>query len=242
VCWNSALICTASAIANSGHEFPQLFENCLPLAYDGGMQRRSVDSVVLEECLVRMRAGDAAARDQLLQHCGDRFERLARHMLRSFPSVRRWEETGDVLQNSMLRLLTALDSVQPDSVRHFLALAATQIRRELIDLARRYQGPQSPAAHHASWGDRRESSTQANPAEGADVTYEPGRLAEWCELHEQIAALPMEEREVCELLWYQGLTQTETAGLLEVSERTVKRRWQAVRLKLHESFQGGFFS
>jgi RNA polymerase sigma-70 factor (ECF subfamily) len=77
-------------------------------------------------------------------------------------------------------------------------------------------------------------------AEGADVTYEPGRLAQWCELHEQIAALPEEEREVCELLWYQGLTQSEAAGVLAVSERTVKRRWQTVRLKLHEMFQGNF--
>ena len=204
------------------------------------MERPADHSVILEECLVRMRAGDSIAREQLLQHCSQRFERLARHMLRSFPSVKRWEQTGDVLQNSMLRLLKALDSVQPETPRHFLALAATQIRRELIDMARRYQGPQSPAAHHASWADGDESVGPDDLAEGADVTYEPGRLAQWCELHEQIAALPEEEREVCELLWYQGLTQSEAAEVLAVSERTVKRRWQTVRLKLHEMFQGNF--
>jgi RNA polymerase sigma-70 factor (ECF subfamily) len=72
----------------------------------------------------------------------------------------------------------------------------------------------------------------------ADESQEPSRLAAWTEFHAQTEALPEEEREVFDLLWYQGLPQAEAAGLLGVSERTVKRRWQAARLRLHEALRG----
>jgi RNA polymerase sigma-70 factor (ECF subfamily) len=44
--------------------------------------------------------------------------------------------------------------------------------------------------------------------------------------------LPAQERELFDLLWYQGLNQTEAADLLGVCVRTVKRRWQSARLLL----------
>jgi predicted DNA-binding protein (UPF0251 family) len=34
------------------------------------------------------------------------------------------------------------------------------------------------------------------------------------------------------MLWYQGLTQAEAAGLLGLSERTVARRWVVARMKV----------
>jgi RNA polymerase sigma factor (sigma-70 family) len=55
---------------------------------------------------------------------------------------------------------------------------------------------------------------------------------------DEVERLPDEEREIFDLLWYQGLSQAEAAALLHVSERTIKRRWQAARLKLHEALQG----
>src|SRR4051794_30107707 len=86
-------------------------------------------------------AGDSAALDALLRHTGDRLTRLAHRMLGEFPRVRRWTETADIVQNASLRLVQALRAVQPDSPRAFFALAALQIRRELIDLARHFHGP-----------------------------------------------------------------------------------------------------
>ena len=56
-------------------------------------------------------------------------------MLRDYPALRRWVETGDVLQSSLVRLMRALETLKVESPRHFLALSALQIRRELIDLA-----------------------------------------------------------------------------------------------------------
>ena len=44
----------------------------------------------------------------------------------------------------------ALNDVKPALLRDFYRLAAVQVRRELIDLARHYYGPQGHGAHHAS--------------------------------------------------------------------------------------------
>lgn len=188
-------------------------------------------------CLDRWHQGDPAARDELLRHFGDRLRRLTHRMLGDFARVRRWEETDDVLQNVLVRLVRALEDVRPASVREFLSLASTLIRRELIDLARHHHGPHGAGAHHAS--EPPAGSGGPPRHEGADSSCDPARLARWRELHEAIAALPDEEREVCELLWYQGLSQPEAAALLGTSERTMKRRWQAVRLKLYPLVRGG---
>jgi RNA polymerase sigma-70 factor (ECF subfamily) len=50
--------------------------------------------------------------------------------------------------------------------------------------------------------------------------------------------MPEAEREVFDLLWYQGMTQEEAADLLGLSLSTVRRRWQAARLRLYEALGG----
>jgi RNA polymerase sigma-70 factor (ECF subfamily) len=100
------------------------------------MPHSSLDTTQLQALLDRIRAGDTAARDELLRSVVGRLEGLARKMLRGFPLVRRWNETDDVLQNALLRLLRALETVNPASTRAFFGLAAAQIRRELLDLRR----------------------------------------------------------------------------------------------------------
>src|SRR5437667_8273767 len=107
---------------------------------------------LMQELLPRAVAGDDAAVDALLRHCGDRLTFLTRRMLGDFQRVRRWAETDDVLQNALVRLVGALRSVKPQTTRDFLALASLQIRRELIDLARHYYGPEGIGAHHDSHG------------------------------------------------------------------------------------------
>jgi RNA polymerase sigma factor (sigma-70 family) len=188
--------------------------------------------------LDRLRAGDPSARDELLNIACDRLSRLARKMLRGYPGVRRWEQTDDVLQNAVMRLCRALKDVQPGSVRSFINLAAVQIRRELIDLARHYDGPEGPGRHHASRAGSGGSGPLPGPPEAANDTDDPARLALWTEFHEQVGALPDHEKEVFDLLWYHGLAQAEAAALLGVTERVVKYRWRSARLKLHQMLGG----
>src|SRR6476620_8714257 len=100
------------------------------------------NTTVLNDLLARARSGETAARDELIRRCSHRLELLTRKMLKTYPTVRRWEETGDVFQNAAVRLVRALNAVTPTNTREFFGLAAEQIRRELIDLARHYSGPE----------------------------------------------------------------------------------------------------
>jgi RNA polymerase sigma-70 factor (ECF subfamily) len=190
----------------------------------------------LQGYLERMNAGDPAAREELFRHVAGRLERLTRKMLQGFPGVRRWEETGDVLQNAVVRLLRALGAVRPGSLREFFGLSAEQVRRELIDLARHYQGPQGAGAHHASQAGL--DGERGPLADKPDLTHEPSALAGWAEFHQQVEGLPEEEREVVNLLFYQELPQAEAAALLGVTVRTVQRRWQSALLALHAVLKG----
>jgi RNA polymerase sigma-70 factor (ECF subfamily) len=189
------------------------------------MPDASSHSASIQQCLDRLRRGDPAAREELLRHAGDRLERLTRKMLRGYPGVRRWTETSDVLQNALLRLLRSLEQVHPTTVRDFFGLAAVQVRRELLDLARHYLGPHGIGANHDSQG-------ADACGDRADDTFEPGSLAEWREFHEEVERLPAEEREVVDLIFYQGLPQAEAAELLEVTVRTVQRRWRSALIHL----------
>jgi RNA polymerase sigma-70 factor (ECF subfamily) len=193
-------------------------------------------TTVLQGYLDRMRAGDASARDELLRRVCGRLQRLTHRMLKDFPGVHRWEQTDDVLQNALIRLLRALREVQPASMREFFALTTEQVRRELIDLARHYYGPQGEGTHRASHGGQ--GNGQPPVYEPADESFEPSALAGWREFHQQVRQLPDEEREVVDLLFYQELNQAEAAALLHVTVRTVQRRWHAALLTLHRVLKG----
>jgi RNA polymerase sigma-70 factor (ECF subfamily) len=188
----------------------------------------------LRDWLARLRAGDPTAPDELLRHVSDRLQRLTRHMLRGHPAVRRWAQTDDVMQGALLRLLRAVREVHPDSMREFFALAAQQIRRELIDLARHYCGPQGAATHHNTPDPDDPAGLRDWPADAGEA----GSLDEWSAFHQKIEELPDEERDVVDLLYYQGLPQAEAAEVLNVTVRTVQRRWHAALVRLHDSLHG----
>jgi RNA polymerase sigma factor (sigma-70 family) len=56
----------------------------------------------------------------------------------------------------------------------------------------------------------------------------------WCRFHEAVKELPAEEQEVVGLVFYHGWTQAQIAELLQVDERTVRRRWQSACLQLNQ--------
>ncbi len=90
------------------------------------------------------------------------------------------------------------------------------------------------------------------PAAGTDETAVPAidpedlaagkdqaaELERWQALHEAVETLPVEEREVFGLVFYHGWTQGQIAELLNVNERTIRRYWQSVCMRLSEMLQG----
>ena len=102
----------------------------------------------LQHLLKQVKTGDEHALSSLLVRFQNRFYQLVRKMLWRYPHVKRWEQTDDVLQASIIRLHRSLTQTQPDSVKGLIGLAAVQTRRTLIDLARHYYGVYGHGAHH----------------------------------------------------------------------------------------------
>jgi RNA polymerase sigma-70 factor (ECF subfamily) len=173
-----------------------------------------------------MRSGDSRAKSELLRHTCDKLHKKASAMLDRFGWLREFVDSADIAQEALSRLCTALDAVQPESALHFYRLAALQIRRELLELARQYAPRELVRTTEENLDSRRA------PDEG------PSSLAEWADFHEQVGQLPEDEREVFSLLWYGGLRQAEVASALGVSLRTVKRRWLRARCLLYDRMSG----
>ena len=109
------------------------------------------------------------------------------------------------------RLLKAMRSVHPQTVRQFFALVNQHMRWELNDLARRLdEQPKCVALE--------DDKAPAQPSSGS-VLSPHGRL-----ILEAIDRLPEDEREVFDLVRIQELTQVEAAEVLGVSAKTVQRR------------------
>ena len=185
-------------------------------------------TTVLGGWLERLEAGSPDARAAIIEHTCERLRLMARRTLRENPRVRRWVETDDVLQHALLRLHRSLAEVTPSNARQFYALAATQLRRELIDLARSHYGPLGIGTNTVQV----DPATVVAAGDTSAPTGEPHTLEEWATFHEAIDRLPDDEREVVHLLWYGGVTQAEAANLLEISFATLKRRWRSARLTL----------
>src|SRR5216684_798155 len=107
-------------------------------------------TIHLQGCLDRLRAGDPAAREELLRHSQERLRELTHRMLGRFGGVRRWEETDDVLQRLLMRLDPMLREIEVGTVCDYLRLAATKLRQVLLDLARYYGGPEGLGTNHAT--------------------------------------------------------------------------------------------
>ena len=200
-------------------------------------------STELTELVHKMRQGDPDAREQIVASIYERLIKLSRKMIRGGSrSIRRWEQTEDLAHAAWFRIQRALEdpnlTLENDS--HLFRLAARHMRFELIDIYRKHQGAQGIAANH---------QTVARDGMGADVvpeherysanqTNDPQRIAAWGEFHQLVEDLPDREKEVVDLLWYQGLKQQDAADLVGVDVKTIKRRWRDVKLRLSEQLDG----
>jgi RNA polymerase sigma factor (sigma-70 family) len=120
-------------------------------------------------------------------------------------------QPDEMLDAVVERLLKAMQSVHPQTVRQFFALVNQHMRWELNDLARRLDQEVTVVGLHDGMALAPASSNSALTPDGRRML-------------EAIDNLPEEEREVFGLVRIQGLTQVEAAELLKVSAKTVQRR------------------
>jgi RNA polymerase sigma-70 factor (ECF subfamily) len=164
----------------------------------------------------------------LLDRATGRLQLLCRHLLyRSYPRLTQPPlnlQADELLSGVVERLLRALRSIRPKTVRQFFALANQHMRWELNDLARRLDEVPSPAALA--------DSAVPGPESSSSLLSPTGRR-----MLAAIENLPNEEQEVFGLVRIQGLTQAESATILGVSTKTVQRRLNRSLMLLAEQLR-----
>ena len=156
-----------------------------------------------------------------VEHNLARMRTLAHRMLSRYPHLRRFEDTSDLVQNAVIRLDNAMRSENLASPRSVIALAVTQLNRELADMIRRNR-------IRERWATSAALGLNAQAAE--DRT-----LDDWTRFHEAVEALPQEQRDAVQYLWYLGLDQETAAATLGVSTRTLRRYWRDGRDALRQT-------
>jgi RNA polymerase sigma factor (TIGR02999 family) len=155
--------------------------------------------------------GDPQAAEQLLPLVYEELRKLAGQKLAQ-------EKPGQTLQATALvheAYLRLVGDQHFENRRHFLAAAAEAMRRILVENARR----KGRLKGGGGWERRevREDDRITLPADD--------RLLALDEALTQLAAVQPELAELVKLRYFAQMTVEETAELLGVSDRTVKRNW-----------------
>ena len=170
------------------------------------------------QLLERARRGDRDVADELMPLIYDELRRLAQHHLHH-------EGPGHTLQATALVNETYLRLVGSDCPwqdrAHFFAVAATTIRRILVQHARR-------KGSLKRGGDR--VRLDIDPAElQRDQEDVDARVLAVDEALNRLAEIDPEKARLVELRFFAGLTVEETAEALAISPRTAAREWQVAR-------------
>ena len=176
-------------------------------------------------------AGDAPA-DAIVRALLDRSVRrlqvlCANLLYRGYPRLMQAPvnlQPDELLSAVIERLLKALQSARPQTVREFFALANQHMRWELNDLARRLDS--QPAA-----GELYEGIVLSPPSSVSKLSPNSLRMLQ------AVDDLPDEEREVFDLVRIQGVTQVEAGEVLGVSTKTVQRRLNRALLILSDALE-----
>jgi RNA polymerase sigma factor (TIGR02999 family) len=164
--------------------------------------------------------GDPAAPERLMPFVYDELRRLARAFLARERGAHTLQPTA-LVHEAYLRLVDQR-SVSWQNRAHFYGIAASMMRRVLIDHARAHAAEKrGGAAIHLSLDDVHLSLEQ--------------RAVGLLDLDEALARLnEMDERKskIVELRFFGGLSDEEIAEVLNVSTRTVLREWKKARLWL----------
>ena len=167
--------------------------------------------------LGRLTEGDARALDRLMPLVHDELRAIARRYMGN-------ERAGHTLQptalaNEAYLRLVDLDEIDWRGRAHFFAVAAGIMRRVLIDHARKRRAA------------RRGGDAKRVPLEETVLlaNERPEELVELDEALVRLRELDPRQEQIVELRFFGGLSVEETAAVIGISARTVKREWAVAR-------------
>lgn len=176
--------------------------------------------------LTRLSDGDATAMSSLFDLLYHELRRIAVAEMRAERKEHTLQPTA-LVHEAFVRL--ADQSAPLDNRRHFFGVAAIAMRRILVEHAR------------ARGAAKRGANAPHLPLEGMDVaavTEEAVDIEALDSALTRLATLDARQAQIVELRYFAGLSVGQTAELIGISPRTVKRQWQMSRAWLRREVSG----
>ncbi|MGH8168758.1 MAG: sigma-70 family RNA polymerase sigma factor [Woeseiaceae bacterium] len=181
----------------------------------------------ITQLLEAVRDGDRGSLDQLFALVYDELRGQAHRHLNRAGHARTLNTTA-LVHEAYLKLAAC---EQPDwqHRRHFFCVAARAMRQIIVDRARRHLAQKREGRLDRVDFDEKNVAVE----EQADQLFAlDAALA-------QLESMDARLVRVIELRFFAGLSVEDTARMLEVSERTIKRDWRVARAFLHRELNTG---
>lgn len=177
-------------------------------------------SDLIQAWLDNHRAGKAPPINELCWLCEERIRRLVRPRLNTFPAVAQDSQTTDIVDETLLRLLSALKHICPQSTLELERFLGRTIRFVLLDMQKAIQRRR-----------RRVGWLGEEPIAAPGDSDDPVEADLMVALHEYIEALPPDEQALFDVFYYQGKSKVEGAQLLGLPPTTAHTRWVKARCR-----------
>jgi len=184
----------------------------------------------ITDVLLALRAGTPGAMDQLMPLVYEQLRRIAHRQLRAEAAGHTLSTTG-LVHEAYLRLVDQTRAQWQDRA-HFFAVAATTMRRVLIEYARR-----ANAARRGGGVNGQKSTRISLEDVEIPVTERAGVLIDLDEALQRLARVDARLAQIVECRFFAGLTESETAVALSISQRTVAREWVVAKAWLLEELR-----
>jgi RNA polymerase sigma factor (TIGR02999 family) len=175
------------------------------------------DSREITSLLNQVRKGDQDAANRLMDHLYKQLRQLAAHYMRSERPDHTLQPTA-LVHEAYLRIFGS-QPITWQNRAHFFAVAARQMRRVLVDHARR--------AGAGKRGGRAVKVTLDEASGLSDKCEED--LGAIDEVLDRLEKIDARAARVVELRFFSGLTDKETAAVLGVAVGSVRRDWEFAR-------------
>jgi RNA polymerase sigma factor (TIGR02999 family) len=164
------------------------------------------------------RSGSQKAAGQLMELVYGELHKIARREMRRERGEHTLQATA-LVNEAYVRLCGGSDQPNWSDRAHFFAVAAQQMRRILVDHARRVQTEKRGGG---------QVRLELLEGDGGTVGFDE-RLLAVDEALTRLYALDQRAANVIELRFFGGLSETEAAEALSISLATVKRDWDFAR-------------
>ena len=171
--------------------------------------------------------GDPHAAGELLPLVYEELRRLATAKMNRESSEQTIQPTA-LVHEAFMRLVGNERSTEWDNRGHFFAAAAESMRRILIEAARRRNA------------EKRGGGRKRLDLSGNEAVVDPADSDNLLALDDALTKLEKEDPDLArlvELRYFAGMTVDQTAEVLKVSPRTVKRNWAYARAWLQRQIE-----